>query len=147
MGNLLKLTVLAFAVLGTRLEAAENNSELRLNDSGVASKQMREDTDFWVDDIGSGFRPNAQSLTVSLGASVGVPIPGGRQHHDLALASITYGHILGPVVGEGHWYRGNWEGASNCSPAAVLSECQAFGRAGGSYPIRFCHWAALGSIC
>ncbi len=29
--------------------------------------------------------------------------------HDLALVSLSYGHILGLIRGEGHWYRGNWE--------------------------------------
>ena len=34
---------------------------------------------------------------------------GGKESHDLALASISYGYMLGSVKGEGHWYRGNWE--------------------------------------
>jgi hypothetical protein len=34
---------------------------------------------------------------------------GSRQAHDLALTSVSYGHMLGPVRGEGHWYRGNFE--------------------------------------
>ena len=32
------------------------------------------------------------------------------QAHDLALLSLAYGHMLGGVQGEGHWYRGNFEG-------------------------------------
>jgi hypothetical protein len=34
---------------------------------------------------------------------------GSTLAHDLALVSLTYGHMLGPAHGEGHWYRGNFE--------------------------------------
>jgi hypothetical protein len=34
---------------------------------------------------------------------------GSTQAHDLALISATYGHMLGPVRGEGRWYCGNCE--------------------------------------
>lgn len=27
----------------------------------------------------------------------------------MGLASVSYGSILGPARGEGHWYHGNWE--------------------------------------
>jgi lipid A 3-O-deacylase len=40
---------------------------------------------------------------------LGVATFGGRQAHDFALMSLSYGHMLGPVRGEGHWYRGNFE--------------------------------------
>jgi hypothetical protein len=48
---------------------------------------------------------------------------GSRQQHDLALMSLSYGHILSQVKGQGHWYRGNWEarvellGGAQFSPA------------------------------
>ena len=64
----------------------------------------------WPDGIGEGFRPAAESFTFGLGASVGVSILGGRRHHALAVASLAYGRTLGNVVGQGHWYRGNFEG-------------------------------------
>ena len=48
-------------------------------------------------------------MSVALGAGDGVQIFGGRQSHDLALISLSYGKMISPVVGEGHWYRGNWE--------------------------------------
>jgi hypothetical protein len=38
-----------------------------------------------------------------------VVILGGRECHDLALAGISYGYMLGAVQGVDHWYRGNWE--------------------------------------
>jgi len=38
-----------------------------------------------------------------------------------ALVSLTYGHMLGHTLGQGHWYRGNFEGDWNCSLGAVLA--------------------------
>jgi hypothetical protein len=34
---------------------------------------------------------------------------GSKQAHDLAQFSLSYGHMLSPVLGEGRWYRGNFE--------------------------------------
>jgi lipid A 3-O-deacylase len=63
----------------------------------------------WQGGVGDGFRSTAQSLSLEAGASAGFAALGGRLAHDLALVSLSYGHILGPVRGDGHWYRGNWE--------------------------------------
>lgn len=64
----------------------------------------------WQDGVGSGFAPTAQDFTVEAGATRGVIIFGSRQAHDLGLLSISYGHMLGRVIGGDHWYRGNFEG-------------------------------------
>ena len=66
-------------------------------------------SDIWVNGVGEGFRPTAQSVSLGAGVAAGFAAFGGRQCHDLALASISYGHMLGPVRGGDHWYRGNWE--------------------------------------
>lgn len=63
----------------------------------------------WRDGIGSGFLSSAQSVTVEAGVALGMSKLGSHQAHDLALTSLSYGHMLGPVLGEGHWYRGNFE--------------------------------------
>ena len=63
----------------------------------------------WENGIGEGFRPEAQSISLSAGATYGFAAFGAREAHDLALVSLTYGHMLGHVLGEGHWYRGNLE--------------------------------------
>jgi hypothetical protein len=63
----------------------------------------------WEKGIGGGFRSTAQSVNLSLGGNVGFPVFGGRQSHHLALSSLSYGHILGTVYGDGHWYKGNGE--------------------------------------
>ncbi len=63
----------------------------------------------WQDGVGEGFRSTVQTLNAEVGVDKGVSMFGGRQSHDFALTSLSYGHMLGPVRGEGHWYRGNFE--------------------------------------
>jgi hypothetical protein len=60
-------------------------------------------------DVGEGFPSGSQSISLEAGAVNGFAILGGHQRHDLALTSLSYGHMLGPVRGDDHWYRGNWE--------------------------------------
>ena len=64
----------------------------------------------WQDGVGNGFVRGAKDFSVEAGATRGVVMFGGREEHDLALLSLTYGQILGRVIGEDHWYRGNFEG-------------------------------------
>ena len=63
----------------------------------------------WENGIGGGFKPGTQSISLNAGAGYGIECLGGSQSHDLALAGISYGYMLGAVEGEGDWYRGNWE--------------------------------------
>ena len=63
----------------------------------------------WLNGVGEGFRSTAESISLEAGDAAGFAILGGHQRHDLALTSISYGHMLGPVRAEDHWYRGNWE--------------------------------------
>jgi opacity protein-like surface antigen len=62
----------------------------------------------WENGVGEGFRSKTQSITMSAGATYGLDSFGSRDRHHLAMASLTYGYMLG-VVGEGHWYHGNPE--------------------------------------
>jgi len=64
----------------------------------------------WEHGVGEGFRPTVHTFSVEAGVGLGIAAFGGRQAHDLALISLSYGHMLGPVHGQGHWYRGNLEG-------------------------------------
>jgi len=64
----------------------------------------------WQGAVGEGFRPSVQTFSLEPGVALGVQAFGGQQVHDLALLSLSYGHMLGKVVNEDHWYRGNWEG-------------------------------------
>ncbi len=67
------------------------------------------ETALWESGIGNGFQPAVHTLTLEAGANYGYAALGGNQAHHLALGSLSYGHMLGPVVGENHWHRGNWE--------------------------------------
>jgi lipid A 3-O-deacylase len=63
----------------------------------------------WQDDVGEGFLPTAETFSLEAGLGLGIKAFGSQQAHDLGLISLTYGHMLSQVRGEGHWYRGNWE--------------------------------------
>jgi hypothetical protein len=63
----------------------------------------------WQNGVGQGFRSTTHTFSAEAGVGVGMASFGSRQAHDLALTSLSYGHMLGPVVGQGHWYRGNFE--------------------------------------
>jgi hypothetical protein len=67
------------------------------------------DTNIWQNGVGEGFKHGTQSISFNAGAGYGLKILGSKERHDLALQSISYGYMLGPVKGEDHWYRGNWE--------------------------------------
>src|SRR5262245_43766079 len=63
----------------------------------------------WLGGIGEGFRPCAQSFSLSAGATYGLSDFGSKQRHDLALTSLTYGHMLGHMWCQNNCFRGNWE--------------------------------------
>jgi hypothetical protein len=63
----------------------------------------------WQGNVGEGFQSSVQTFSLEAGTALGVQAFGGRQVHDLALLSLSYGHMLSKVVGGDHWYRGNWE--------------------------------------
>src|SRR5689334_1697021 len=63
----------------------------------------------WETGLGEGFRSSVQNLTFGAGAAQGLAVLGGIQSHDLALMSLSYGHMLGRTIGLDHFYRGNWE--------------------------------------
>src|SRR5689334_7440682 len=65
--------------------------------------------EIWVDEVGSGFRSSIQSVKLSLGGIYGIAQCGSREAHNMALASLAYGRTIGPVLGAGNWYRGNFE--------------------------------------
>src|SRR6267143_2692044 len=75
----------------------------------------------WENGVGEGFRSSAQSITASAGATYGFAAFGSRQGHDLALVSLTYGHMLGSTMGQDHWYRGNFEGRLELFTGAQFS--------------------------
>jgi len=107
-GNVLAMGWIAALIL---LSAAPARSQTAPTDSAsdavLALKPSN--TDIWQNGIGEGFKPGIQSVSFDAGAGYGVKILGSKEHHDLALQSISYGYTLGSVEGKGRWYRGNWE--------------------------------------
>lgn len=90
-------------------EMADMRTTLTNSTARVPATFELEQSGIWEKGVGEEFRPATQSLTLTAGATRGVEVLGGSQAHDLALTSLAYGHMLGKVRGEGHWYRGNAE--------------------------------------
>lgn len=63
----------------------------------------------WKSGIGEGFKPGTSEAGVAVGAGFGMKVSSSHQTHDMALAKIHYGWIFSDVLGEDHFYRGNWE--------------------------------------
>lgn len=109
--NLKRVLALAAvaAVLGTNALHAQTHTELEATNAASNLALYSETNGIWQTGIGEGFRPGARDITFALGANYGIAAFGSREEHHLAIASLTYGHMLGQVIGEGHWYRGNPE--------------------------------------
>jgi hypothetical protein len=101
---------LSFGIAAMTLPAAEPQLQPSTNSFSQSIQFPNAPTSgVWLNGVGEGFRSSAQSTSLEAGAAAGLATLGGHQRHDLALTSISYGHMLGPVRGEDHWYRGNWE--------------------------------------
>jgi hypothetical protein len=111
--------VTAMIWLGTA--QAQAQTSLTNSASGTVLASKPSNTNIWQNGIGGGFKPGTQSISFDAGAGYGVQAFGGKQSHDLALASISYGYMLGSVKGEGHWYRGNWEFRGELFSGAQIS--------------------------
>jgi hypothetical protein len=94
---------------GIQLKARAQSVEVSTNMASQLNSSSTSRGSIWEKGVGEGFRPDAQSMTISDGANYGVVMLGGKEAHHLAIASVTNDHMLGRVVGEGHWYRGNPE--------------------------------------
>jgi hypothetical protein len=75
----------------------------------------------WQGEVGEGFRSTLQTISLEPGASFGVHVFGGQQTHDLGILSLSYGHMWGHAMGDGHWYHGNWEVRAEVFGAAQFS--------------------------
>src|SRR5271167_1168305 len=52
----------------------------------------------WQDGMGQGFRSTTHTFSVEAGVGLGMAALGSVQAHDLALTSLSYGHMWGPVL-------------------------------------------------
>jgi lipid A 3-O-deacylase len=101
---------LALSSSGTGLALAPTSEPSIITDS--ISETLPSDPQpegIWEGEFGDGFRRPVQTISLEAGGTVGVAMFGGRQRHDLGLASLSYGHMLSNVVAKDHWYAGNWE--------------------------------------
>jgi hypothetical protein len=101
--------LLALAIDEIGAEAQSKSVETN-SAAGLESRIYQSRSRIWQNDVGQGFLPTTELLSVEAGAAPGIATFGSQQAHDFALMSLTYGHVLGHVLGEGHWYRGNFEG-------------------------------------
>jgi|SRR6516164_7461897 hypothetical protein len=99
----------AFAINQTDAEAQSQSVETN-SARGLESKIYESTSRIWQNDVGQGFLPITQIFSVEVGVAPGMATFGSRQAHDFALLGLTYGRVLSNVLGEGHWYRGNFEG-------------------------------------
>lgn len=97
----------AWAATTTSLKSAESVSTETGGDSRIVFETPK--ASLWEEDVGQGFSSSARSFAVEAGAAKGIAVLGGSQRHDLALLSLSYGHMLGHTVGSDHFYKGNWE--------------------------------------
>ncbi len=97
-------TVVKISLVGAEPDPAAANPA-----SGQAGMFTALPTGIWQGAVGEGFRHSIQTLSLDAGATVGFQAFGGQQDHNLALVSLSYGHMWGRVMGVDHWYRGNWE--------------------------------------
>jgi hypothetical protein len=110
--TVLTLTVI-FSVAGARSSiAAQAPPQTATTNSlaKIAAETVEPKPTIWQNGIGEGFLPCVQDFSIEAGIAPGMATFGSRQAHDLALLGLSYGHMLGHVMGEGHWYRGNFEG-------------------------------------
>ncbi len=111
----MKTIVFTLVVIGSVLarssEGAEVEQSLALTGpaSGPTATFATQAAGIWQREVGEGFRPGVRTLSLEAGGAGGFVAFGGRQAHDFALTSVSYGYMLGEVAGQGRWYRGNWE--------------------------------------
>ena len=104
------ILVIVSANSPSNLVAAEAQSQWHLTNSlATPAPALNSATSsVWQDAVGGGFLPSTQDFALEAGVAPGLASFGSPQAHDLALLSLSYGHMLGRVKGEGHWYGGNF---------------------------------------
>jgi len=120
--RIVRLLWLGLLCIGLASRTGAQEGPIFTNDLWVMELPLESSPEsIWETGVGEGFRPSAQSISVGVGATYGFAAFGGHQAHDLALVSLTYGHMLGHTVGQDHWYRGNFEGRLELFTGAQFS--------------------------
>lgn len=97
------LLLLPFSVHAEDLQPAADSAPIAVDVSPSGS------TDIWSGEVGQGFRAGTQTFRLGVGMGYGIKIFGARERHDLLPMTVSYGRMVGDVVGGGHWYGGNFE--------------------------------------
>jgi len=105
-------TLTVVLLSGSAIQRAEAQSQsVPMNSQVTPAPSLNPSkSSLWQDSVGGGFLPSTGNFAVEAGVAPGMAAFGSPQAHDLALLSLSYGHMLGRVKGEGHWYEGNFEG-------------------------------------
>ena len=131
--------------LGTVQVWSQTLSTVSASDAVLNSKPST--TNIWQGEVGQGFRSSVQTVSLEMGAAAGFQAFGGEQNHNLALISLSYGHMLGGVVGDDHWYRGNWEARGELFSGGQFSPLNRIaGWANTPSAVQLGHRHALGSL-
>ena len=95
------LTGLVVAEIGSHAQTMSGEAEhLAVQEPGA---------NLWESEVGEGFRESTQTVGFGLGTNIGYAYDWDNESHQLVMAAISYGRMLGSVVGKEHWYKGNWE--------------------------------------
>src|SRR5215467_3081185 len=92
------IVFLLFGARGNRTSAQDR--EVQLSDNSR--------TNLWRAGVGEGFRKGATEIDAVAGAGLGVRVLENHTH-DWAMGALDFGWVFTDVVGDKHWYRGNWE--------------------------------------
>src|SRR5262245_60489634 len=105
MNRFRKLEV-PMVILGVLLTSAINQIDADAESQLAATNSMAKPepelvlpkSTIWQSGIGEGFLPATRTFSVEAGVALGMATFGSVQAHDLALLSLSYGHMLGHVL-------------------------------------------------
>ncbi len=102
------MVVVIGAAVATSLEGADTGSLLADPPPTPGETISAPPPSIWAGEVGEGFRPDVQTFSLEAAVALGVQAFGGQQVHDLSLLSLSYGHMLGGVMGGDHWVPGQF---------------------------------------
>src|SRR6266446_5390246 len=113
----MKTIVFTLIVIGSALATSSEGAEVELTlaptdpTSGHTATFATQSKIIWQGEVGGGFRPGVQTLSLEAGGAGGFAAFGGRQAHDFALTSLSYGIRRAKGAGRGRGSAGNGKSA------------------------------------
>jgi hypothetical protein len=71
-------------------------------------QSARADENIWDAGFGEGLKQGARGIEVAAGPGIGLGTLQGTVEHQLLYFSAGYSWTISGLVGDPHWYRGNW---------------------------------------